>query len=170
VQRLNRFLCMTATLVAVLVILPALGVTSNLLFANTLCVNPGGTGGCFPSISAAVTAASPNATIKVSAGTYAESVVINKPLSIVGASRVNTFVNAASLPNGFNIDGMNNPGLANVTVTGFTVKNANFEGVVATNASFLNIWGNNVINNDKRSRPHQLHVSRASLLGNLRGR
>ena len=71
--------------------------TGNLLFAATLFVNPGGTGGCFPTISAAVAAASPNDTVKVAAGTYAEDVVIGKALSLVGASRSTTIIDATGL-------------------------------------------------------------------------
>src|ERR1019366_8510395 len=48
------------------------------LFAATLCVNPGGTGGCFAKIGDAVAAAAKNDTIQVAAGVYAEDVVIGK--------------------------------------------------------------------------------------------
>ena len=121
----------------------------NVLSAATLCVNPGGTNGCYASIVAAVAAAAANDTINVAAGTYHEYVVIDKPLSIIGQNRQTTIIEAMGQPNGFNIDGLNNPGLANVTITGFTVHNANFEGIVATNSSFVRIWGNNVVGNDR---------------------
>ncbi len=119
------------------------------LHAATSCVNPGGTQGCFASISAAVTAAAPNDTINVWAGTYSEYVVVPKPLHIIGADSATTIVEATGLPNGFNIDGLNHAGLANVSIRNFTVQNANFEGIVATNGSFLNISNNNVINNNR---------------------
>lgn len=117
--------------------------------AATLCVNPGGTQGCYKSISAAVSAAAPNDTINVWAGTYSEYVVVPKPLHIIGADPDTTIVDAGGLPNGFNIDGLNNAGLANVSIRNFTVQNANFEGIVATNASFLNISNNQVVNNNR---------------------
>jgi Right handed beta helix region len=123
------------------------------LFAATLCVNPGGTGGCFSTISAAVTAASPNDTIKVAVGTYTEDVVIGKALSVVGASRSTTIIDATGLSNGVYIDGRDNAGLGNVVVTGFTVENANFEGILITNASNVTVWGNVVANNDKSLQP-----------------
>jgi hypothetical protein len=125
----------------------------SVLSAATLCVNPGGINGCYDSIVTAVAAAAANDTIDVAAGTYQEYVVIDKPLSIIGENRNTTIIEAMGLPNGFNIDGLNNPGLANVTITGFTVQNANFEGIVATNSSFVRIWGNNVAGNDRNLDP-----------------
>ena len=46
------------------------------LMAATFCVNPGGTGGCSSTISAAIAAASAGDTIRVASGTYKEDVVI----------------------------------------------------------------------------------------------
>lgn len=120
-----------------------------LLFAATLCVNPGGTGGCFSTIGAAVAAAAKNDTIEVAAGVYKEDVVIDKPLSLVGAGRSDTIINAKGLANGVYVDGLDNPGLANVTVFGFTVKNANFEGILVTNASYVTIASNRIVANDQ---------------------
>jgi pectin methylesterase-like acyl-CoA thioesterase len=102
-------------------------------------VNPGGTGGCFSTIGAAVAAAAKNDTIQVAAGVYNEDVIIGKPLSLVGAGRSSTIINAKGLANGVYVDGLDNPGLKNVTVLGFTMKNANFEGVLVTNASYVTI-------------------------------
>jgi pectin methylesterase-like acyl-CoA thioesterase len=117
--------------------------------AGTKCVNPGGTGGCFASINAAVAAAASNDTINVAAGAYHEDVLIPKPLSIVGAGAGHSIVDATGLSNGFNIDGHNHAGLNHVTVTGFTVKNANFEGILITDSSYVSIWDNHVTGNDK---------------------
>jgi hypothetical protein len=121
--------------------------------ASTLCVNPGATKGCFATIGAAVAAASPNDTINVAAGTYKEDVIIGKPLSLIGANQNNTIIDATGLANGVYIDGLDNPGLSNVVVTGFAVKNANFEGILVTNASFVTVWGNTVTNNDRNLEP-----------------
>ncbi len=117
--------------------------------AATHCVNPSGTGGCSSTITAAVSAAGPNDTIRVYQGTYKEDVVIGKPLSLVGTDAEHTIVDAKGMSNGFYVDGLDNPGLANVTITGFTVKNANFEGIAVTNATSITIWGNRVLENDK---------------------
>lgn len=117
--------------------------------AATLCVNPGGTAGCYSKIQDAVNAASPFDIVTVKQGTYAESVVIGKPLSLLGHNSSNTVIDATNLPTGVYIDGLDNPGLASVTVTGFMVKNANFEGIVATNATDITITDNQVINNNR---------------------
>jgi len=119
------------------------------LFAATLCVNPGGTGGCFAKIGDAVAAAAKNDTIQVAAGVYAEDVVIGKPLSLVGAGRSSTIINAKGLANGVYVDGLDNRGLTNVVVFGFTVTNANFEGILVTNASYVTIASNRIVGNDQ---------------------
>jgi len=102
---------------------------STLSAARVLCVNPGGTSGCYSTITAAVAAASEHDTIKVGRGTYAEDVIIKKPLSLIGESRNNTIVDAAGLANGFYIDGIDHPGLRDVVINGFTIKDANYEGI-----------------------------------------
>jgi Right handed beta helix region len=124
--------------------------------AATLCVNPSGESGCSSMIGAAVAQARIDYmhdgtidTINVAPGIYMEDVIIQTPLSLVGAGRGQSIINAVSLPNGIYIDGIDNPGLSKVVVTGFTVENANFEGILVTNASFVTIWENEVINNDK---------------------
>jgi parallel beta-helix repeat protein len=117
--------------------------------AATRCVNPGGTGGCFASIGAAVTVASPGDTIQVAHGTYKEYVVIPKSLSLIGANQENTIVDALNKPFGINVDGHNNVGLSGVVISGFTVKNANNAGIVISNASAVTVSENRVLNNDK---------------------
>ena len=124
-----------------------------LAVAATLCVNPGGTNGCFSTIKAAVSAASANDTINVAPGTYKEDVVIGKSLSLVGASRNNTIIDATGLSNGVYVDGRDHAGLSNVVVKGFTAENANFEGILVTNASDVTVWDNHVLNNDKSLEP-----------------
>ena len=69
-------------------------------------------------------------TVQVAKGTYAEDVQILASVSIVGANPKNTIVDATGLGNGFFVDGIDAPGLSNVAISGFTVKNANFEGIL----------------------------------------
>jgi len=126
----------------------------------TLCVSHGGTSGCFATIGAAVSAASQDDTIQVAPGTYTGGVVIGKALSIVGANPERTIIDASGLPNGVYVDGIDNPGLSNVLVTGFTVKNANFEGILVTNASSVTIQNNEVVGNDR-----SLNISAATCPG-----
>ncbi len=116
--------------------------------AATLYVNPGGTSGAYSTIGAAVANASAGDTIYVAPGTYHEDVIVGKQLSLVGAGCGRSIINAIGLSNGIYIDGIDNSGLSKVVVTGFTIENANFEGVLVTNASFITIWGNEVIRND----------------------
>ncbi|HTJ86053.1 MAG TPA: hypothetical protein VL349_02245 [Terriglobales bacterium] len=100
--------------------------------------------GCSSTIAAAVAAAAPNDTIEIAAGIYKEDVNVGKAISLVGANRNNTIIDATGLANGSYIDGLDSPKLANVTVTGLTVRNANFEGILVTNSSAVTIWGNHV--------------------------
>jgi hypothetical protein len=121
---------------------------SQTLAAKTLCVNPTGSNSCYAKIQLAVNAASNNDLINVAAGTYAEDVVIGKPLSLIGSGPERSIIDAANLANGILLDGYNNPGLQNVTVDGFTVENALYEGILVLNASDATIRHNSVLNND----------------------
>ncbi len=115
--------------------------------AATLCVGTGT--GCVATIGAAVTAASAGDTIQVGAGTYKEVVTITKPLALIGAGSATTIIDATGLANGIVIDGSKATGLSNVVVSGFTVMNANLQGILAENVSFVTILSNQVLNNDK---------------------
>jgi len=118
--------------------------------AASICVNPGGNGGCKATIGAAVAAAAANDTITVARGVYAEDVIVDKPLSLIGNNAV---IDGSGLANGINIDGLGHPGLKDVAVSGFVVANANFQGIVVTNASNITITGNHVLNNDRSLQP-----------------
>lgn len=82
-----KMLCMVAALALVFSLVAAI-VPSSTAMAATLCVNPGGTGGCYASIQVAIDAADPAGgdTIIIAAGTYNEhDITINKSLTIQGA-------------------------------------------------------------------------------------
>jgi parallel beta-helix repeat protein len=120
--------------------------------AANLCVEPSGKGGCKKTIGAAVAAANPNDVIRVDEGTYHEDVVINKSLSLLGESPENTIIDATGKLNGINVDGYNNGSpldLAHVIISGFTVRNANAQGIVVTNASDVTVSNNHVTGNDR---------------------
>ncbi len=117
--------------------------------ADTLCVNPA-KAGCYSTIGDAVSHAGPGDTIAVSQGTYKEDVIIGKSLSLIGESTANTIIDAAGLANGVYVDGLDNAGLGQVVVAGFTVVNADFEGILVTNATLITIRNNHVANNNRK--------------------
>jgi hypothetical protein len=117
--------------------------------AAQLCVNPAGSGGCYSTIQSAVNNAKAKDVINVGPGTYKEGVVIGIPLSLIGAGAGQTTIDATNQPNGVLVDGFNHAGLHNVAVAGFTVENAQFEGILAVSAANVTISNNSVINNDK---------------------
>lgn len=119
--------------------------------AATRCVNPGGTGGCYSTISAAVAAAAARDTINVAPGVYKEQVTITKALSLVSTVKAGAVINATGLSNGIFINGMSTApkaGVANVVISGFTVRYANFEGILVANASDVTLVDNTVSHNN----------------------
>ena len=114
----------------------------------SLCVNAAASSGCMATIGAAVAAASANDTINVAPGTYKESVTISKPLSLIGADATKVTIDATGLGVGVYVDGNDNKGLTGVFISGFTVQNANFEGILVTGASGITISGNIVQKNN----------------------
>jgi parallel beta-helix repeat protein len=116
--------------------------------AATLCVNPAGSGGCQKTIGAAVAAASAGDIINVAPGTYAETVTIGKPLTINGTDASNTIIDATGLPVGIYIDGISNAKLAGILISGFTIQNAKYEGILVANASGVTISNNILTGND----------------------
>jgi parallel beta-helix repeat protein len=89
----------------------------------------------------------------VAPGTYKEDVMIGKPLSLVSTNQKRTVIDATGLSNGVYIDGLDNPGLSNVVVSGFTIENADYEGILVTNASGVTVANNIVMYNDQSLEP-----------------
>lgn len=116
--------------------------------AKTSCVNPSGSGGCFKTIQGAVNAAAPGDIIKVAAGTYTQMITLWQPVVLMGAGSGQSVINATGLAHGIFVDGFDHPGLQNVTIIGFTVKNAQFEGILVVNAWDVTIHNNSVVDND----------------------
>jgi hypothetical protein len=122
------------------------------LVAATLCVNPNGHAGCMTTISAAVAAASPGDTIQVGQGVYSEQVEISKPLALVAFSNAQPVIDATGLPTGIFINGMAAApaaGVSDVVISGFEVRNADFEGILVANASNVTLVGNHVHDNNR---------------------
>ncbi len=118
-------------------------------FGASVCVNSGGTHGCKKTIQEAVQAASAGDTINVARGTYAGNVIIDRSIALLGAGVGVTIIEATGLSNGINVDGVGNPGLSRVIVRGFTVQNADHQGIVVTNASDVTIISNRVTGSDR---------------------
>src|SRR5579883_2086774 len=116
--------------------------------AATLCVNPSGANGCMKTIGAAVAAASPGDIINVAAGTYAETITVGKSLTLNGADPTTTIIEAKGLSTGIYVDGISNPKLAGVMISGFTIRNAKYEGILVTNATGVTISSNVLTGND----------------------
>ena len=137
------------TALAICALLAGLSIFAAPVYSATLCVNPHGGSSCYQTISAAVAAATAGDTIQVSPGNYREAVVIGKSLSLIGRDRESTTIDATGLPAGVFIDGIDNAGLSAVVISGFTIENANFEGVLIANASDVVVRGNEVTRNNR---------------------
>jgi len=91
----------------------------------------------------AVSVASPGSTISVAPGSYAEEIVVSERLTLLGHDAV---VDASNHDNGIVISGQ---GAAGTLVQGFTVENANAEGLFAVSTSNLSILDNELMHNDQ---------------------
>jgi parallel beta-helix repeat protein len=117
------------------------------LAARTVCVCPGGGPGCYGSIAAAMASVDRFDTVRVKPGVYKESVRVSKAISLIADS--GAMIDATGLANGIVVDGLSAPGLSDVLVSGFTIQNANFEGILVVNASAVTISSNQVLSNNK---------------------
>ncbi len=139
--------------------------SSGAAFAATptvLCVTPSGPS-CYHSIEAAVMHAPPGARINVADGTYAGQVTITEMLTIHGSGS-ETIINAAGQSHGIYIDGA---AAAGTVVEGFTVKNANLEGILVQDTSGVTVRNTVVRNNDNAWTPPTTPSGMASCPGAL---
>ncbi|HEX5370580.1 MAG TPA: DUF1565 domain-containing protein, partial [Dehalococcoidia bacterium] len=93
-------------------------------------------------INHAISVAGPHSRISVGPGTYAEMVTITTPITLIGQ---NATIDATGLDEGIYIHGA---GAAGASVSGFTVANATFEGILVEQTSNITIQDNVVQNND----------------------
>jgi hypothetical protein len=94
--------------------------------------------------------ADPGDTVSVTAGTYPESVHIEKRLALVGHDAT---IDASGFDNGIVISGAS---AAGASVSGFTIENAGLEGIFALQTSDLEITGNTLRHNDAYGPFHPL--------------
>jgi len=93
----------------------------------------------YSTIQAAVNASCSGDTILVGAGTYNETVTVGKSLSLIGAGSSNTIIDGRGLGPGVNITGA-----TGVTISGFTIRNADIvsSGIVVAFSNNVTITDN----------------------------
>jgi hypothetical protein len=136
-----------------MVVLGALCV-SGCVHGAQLCVDAHKTG-CYATIGAAVAGAASGDVIEVAAGVYREYIEISKPVSLVSENAGNAIIDATGLPHAIFINGLGRD-LSGVVVRGFTLRNANYEGLLIANASNVRVEDNRVAGNDQLLDPVNL--------------
>ncbi|MGH2447536.1 MAG: NosD domain-containing protein [Chloroflexota bacterium] len=114
--------------------------------AAGLCAAPGGAGGCYSTIQAAVDAASAGDTVTVRSGTYTEAVSITKGITLQGSG--SAVIDATGLVTGITI-----ANTSGVTVSNFTIENAGDLGIDVESSSKVTISGNSLLQDDKNANP-----------------
>ena len=91
--------------------------------AATVCVNVGGVGPCYPSITTAMNGANPGDTIQVAAGSYTENVTVYKAGVIIQGANVGVSAGATPGVRGAEsiINGIFSVTAPDVTIDGFTI-------------------------------------------------
>jgi parallel beta-helix repeat protein len=82
--------------------------------------------------------------IVVGRGLYRGQIKLTRPITLIGAG--NPVIDASGAGNGVLITGS---GASGAGVRGFTIRNATFEGILATNTSGITISRNTVVSNDR---------------------
>jgi parallel beta-helix repeat protein len=101
----------------------------------------------FRSIDRAVAVARPGDTVVVAPGTYREDVKVDKDINLVGVGH--PVIDAQGRDNGILITGDR---AAGATVSGFDVRHADFEGILADGVTRVRIERNRVTDNDRGGR------------------
>ncbi len=96
-------------------------------------------------INYAIGQASVGDSVSVGPGTYRETVIVMKRLSLVGHDAVVDATGQTAQPNGFFISG---PGAEGSSVSGFFIENAGLEGIFVLHTARITIQNNVLVNND----------------------
>jgi|GEM_PF-2094784 len=140
-----RKVSLIAILVLLLTLLLLALIYSNVKAETSLPVLNVNTGLSYATIQEAIDANSTlnGNTIQVNAGTYYENVVVNKSVSLVGASKLSTMIDGQVLGSVVNVTA------SNVNVTGFTIRNSKYgySGVGVYRSNGDNVSGNIVKSN-----------------------
>ena len=126
-KKIKHFI--TAVTLATVTVLLALFIIKPVARAADQCVAPGGAGGCFSTVQAAVNAVGNGETVRVVAGTYNENVVINKSLTLLGGFTDTSLTSRT--PRTSIIDGGGVGPVIRITngaiviIDGFTIRNGN---------------------------------------------
>jgi parallel beta-helix repeat protein len=135
-KRVKLRTCLAVALMLVLmgVLVPQFGVQSVRANPKNMVVPED-----YPTISEAVSKASLGDTVFVKSGTYHENVWVDKSLLILGEDSEKTVVIGAGGANGGNVFTL---AANNITITGFTIKSANYSSP-SQHANGINIQGDN---------------------------
>ena len=125
----------TACIMRIAIALILVLLTASAASAATITVDDSG-GAMYTTIQAAVNAASGGDVIEVAAGTYFEHVVVNKPITLVGESNINTLIDGIGSGNVVEV------AVDEVTVDGFGIQNGSTGIFVSSNNSVIK---NNII-------------------------
>jgi len=119
-----------------------------------LCVNPGGTSGCYATIQGAIDAAVAGSAVSVARGIYQGGIVISKSLTLQGARAETTIVDGAGANQAITVQ-QTGP----VTISGFTLENAKTTGLYIQDSSNVTVSGNIVQLNDSNLAPAPLQAT-----------
>ena len=99
----------------------------------------------FDAITEGIDAVAPGKSVIVASGTYNEQLIINKEITLQGASQENTFITGSSLT-----ENLISLEADNITISGFTIDgdNSTSVGIYFDNRSFININNNLIKNNE----------------------
>jgi len=117
--------------------------------AKSLCVNPSGASGCYSTIGAQSLLAAAGDTVNIGTGEYAEDVIVKKPLS---AARGRIGDHHSSTPGAvqWRLRGRPGyPGPGESASDGPDGDECQLRGILVTNASYVVIANNHVVDNDQ---------------------